>query len=124
MQHKTLAAETAVTTDRGEFSALAASWSLDHQNERIRPGAFAATVRKWQASGRQLPVHWNHQGEASNVIGGIDPRSMAERDDGLYVEGKLDLKESATAIEAWRSMKANRVALSIGYMVVDDAKGG
>lgn len=121
MLHKT-ATTTATTTDRGEFSALAATWSLDRQNEQIRRGAFAETILKWQASGRQVPVHRNHQGEAANVIGGIDPASMAETVDGLYVEGRLDLKDSEVAREAWRSMKADRVALSFGFMTVDSVK--
>jgi HK97 family phage prohead protease len=53
------------------------------------------------------------------VIGSIDPATMVEREDGLYVEGTLDIEDSELAREAWRSVKRNRVSLSFGYLVVD-----
>lgn len=120
MRHKQVPATTAPTTDRGEFSALAATYSIDRQNEQICPGAFAKTLAKWQKLGRQIPLHWNHEGSAASVIGSVNPATARETDDGLYVEGQLDLENSEVAREAWRSMKANRVALSFGFMVTDD----
>ncbi len=48
---------------------------------------------------------------------------MRETESGLYVEGRLDLGDSEVAREAWRSMRANRVGLSFGYMVTDSRKG-
>jgi Escherichia/Staphylococcus phage prohead protease len=116
MQHLTIkAASTA--TDQGRFSAIAAAWSVDREGDQIRRGAFAATIREWQQSGKRLPLHWNHGGSASDVIGWVDPASMREADEGLYVKGQLDLEDSATAKEAWRSMKNNAVSLSFGYLV-------
>ena len=115
---------TVTDTDRGEFSALAATYSRDRANEQIRKGAFATTLAKWQATGRQIPVHWAHKGEAANVIGGIDPAKARETDAGLLVEGTLDLEDSEVAREAWRSMKRNRVALSFGYLVNRSRKLG
>jgi hypothetical protein len=53
------------------------------------------------------------------VIGSIDPATMHERPDGLYVEGQLDLEDSEVAREAWRSVKRNRIGLSFRYLVVD-----
>jgi len=49
------------------------------------------------------------------VIRSLDPWLMEETGDGLRVQGTLDLDESETARQAWRSMKADRVALSFGY---------
>ena len=116
MQHLTIkAASTA--TDQGLFSAIAASWSLDREGDQIARGAFASTIRDWQASGKRLPVHWNHSGDAADVIGWVDPASMREADEGLYVKGRLDLEDSEVAREAWRSMKNNAVSLSFGFMV-------
>jgi Escherichia/Staphylococcus phage prohead protease len=112
----------ATITDQGRFEAIAATWSVDRQNEQILKGAFEDTITAWQHRGRPVPVHWDHKGEAANVIGSVDPRSMAETDEGLYVEGKLDLEDSEVAREAWRSMKAGRIALSFGYMVTADFK--
>jgi HK97 family phage prohead protease len=72
-----------------------------------------------------VPLHWQHRGEARNVIGSADPASMREVAGlGLYVEGKLDLDDSAVARQAWRSMKDNRVGLSFGYMTVKSQRRG
>jgi len=115
MQRLTLKAASTVT-DLGRFSTIAATWSVDRGGDQIRRGAFAKTVARWQHSGKKIPVHWNHSGEAADVIGWVDPSSMREGDEGLYVKGQLDLEDSETAREAWRSMKNNSVALSFGYL--------
>lgn len=121
MIHKTIKATT-TTTDQGVFSALAATYSVDRVGDRIIKGAFESTIAAWQASQKQVPVHWDHEGAASSVIGSVDPNSMEETEDGLYVEGKLDLEDSETAREAWRSMKDNRVSLSFGYLATKERK--
>ena len=41
---------------------------------------------------------------------------MVERDDGLYVEGALDIEHSQLAREAWRLVKAGVVGLSFGFV--------
>jgi HK97 family phage prohead protease len=112
--HKSSEASTTVT-DLGEFEALAAAYTVDRQDEQITRGAFSKTIRRWRASGKMIPLHWNHSGSAADIIGWIDPVSMQETDEGLYVKGKLDLERSEVASEAWRSIKANAVALSFGY---------
>jgi HK97 family phage prohead protease len=72
-----------------------------------------------------VPLHWDHRGEARNVIGSIDPAAMREiAGAGLYVKGKLDLDHSEVARQTWRSMKDNRVALSFGYLTVKSRKRG
>jgi uncharacterized protein len=116
MLQKTLEARTTIGTDRGEFAAIAAAYSVDRVGDEIQPGAFARTIARWQASGKKIPLHWDHQGEAHNVIGAVNPASMRETNEGLYVEGKLDLEESATAREAWRSMRNDAVSLSFAYI--------
>jgi HK97 family phage prohead protease len=125
MLHKQVALD-ATTTDQGHFDAIAATWSVDRSGERIIKGAFAETIEAWRGSGKRVPVHWNHKGEAENVIGSVDPRTMTETDLGLYVEGDLDLTDSEVAREVWRSMKNGSISLSFGYMVTADreAKDG
>jgi HK97 family phage prohead protease len=119
LEHKTVEASTRVGTDLGEFAAIAATYDVDRVKDRIRPGAFEKTIARWRASGKRIPVHWAHRGEAKNVIGSVDPATMREMPGaGLYVEGKLDLEDSEVAREAWRSMKDNRVGLSFGYLTV------
>lgn len=121
MLRKTLEAK-ATTTDLGEFTAIAAAYSVDRMNERIIPGAFASTIGDWQASGKQIPLHWDHSGSPADIIGTIDPISMRETSDGLEVSGQLDLKASEVAREAWRLMRNNAASLSFGYMVTEEAE--
>ncbi|HYN19130.1 MAG TPA: HK97 family phage prohead protease, partial [Actinomycetes bacterium] len=113
LEHKAVEAQTHVANELGEFSAFAATYDVDRVQDRIRFGAFEQTITRWQASGKRVPLHWEHRGEARNVIGSADPARMREVAGlGLYVEGKLDLEDSEVAREAWRSMKDNRVGLS------------
>jgi HK97 family phage prohead protease len=119
LEHKAVEASTRVDSDLGEFAAIAATYDVDRVKDRIRFGAFEKTIAQWRASGRPVPLHWDHRGEARNMSGSVDPASMREiANIGLYVEGKLDLDDSDVAREAWRSMKDNRVGLSFGYMTV------
>jgi len=123
LEHKAVEASTRVSTDRGEFSALAAAYTVDGVKDRIVRGAFEKTIARWQVSGKQVPLHWNHGTSAEDIIGSVDPRSMREMREGLFVRGKLDLEDSPVAREAWRSMKANAVALSFGYLATDQKRG-
>ena len=117
LEHKVAEAATRATSDLGEFAAIAATYDVDRVNDRIRFGAFENTIARWQQSGKRVPLHWDHRGEASNVIGSVDPATMQEEAGlGLYVEGKLDLDDSQVAREAWRSMRDDRVSLSFGYL--------
>jgi HK97 family phage prohead protease len=121
MLHKAVEATTAVA-DKGRFEALAATWSVDRVGDQIVPGAFRATIAAWQSSGKRIPVHWDHQAEPHNIIGFVDPTSLRETTDGLLVAGKLDLEESEVAREAWRAMRNNAVALSFGYVAMDESR--
>jgi HK97 family phage prohead protease len=108
---------TPATTERGEFTALAAGWGVDRQREQIRRGAFARTIEAWQRSGKRIPLAWNHETGAESIIGSIDPASMKETADGLLVSGRLDITDSEKAREAWRSVKSRAASLSFGYIV-------
>ena len=117
MEHKQVQATTVGTTeDQGTFTAIAAAYTIDRVNDQIVKGAFANTIERWRASGKMVPVHWNHDGRADSVIGAVNPATMQETDQGLQVSGKLDIHDSETAREAWRSMRNNSMSLSFGYM--------
>ena len=115
VQH-TVKGATVQATDRGEFSAIAAAWTVDRDGDQIIRGAFRDTIERWRRSGKQLPLHWNHESSAASIIGSIDPQNMSETSQGLHVEGRLDLEDSATAREAWRAMKGGSMSLSFGYL--------
>jgi HK97 family phage prohead protease len=88
------------------------------------PGAFAKTIQAWQELERRIPLHWDHSAAPEDIIGSIDPKKVRETNQGLYVEGRLDLKGSRVAREAWRSMKNNALALSFGYLATKTKKAG
>jgi uncharacterized protein len=114
--HKTMDIQTEVVTDQGWFSAIAAAYTPDRVGDVISRGAFQRTIARWRASGKYLPVHFEHKGDAEFIVGHIDPSTMEETAAGLYCEGRLDIKDSEVAREAWRSVKANRMSLSVGYL--------
>jgi hypothetical protein len=62
VQHTTKSA-TVTATEQGEFTAIAAAYSIDRVKDQIIPGAFAGTIARWRASGKRMPLHWNHQGK-------------------------------------------------------------
>jgi uncharacterized protein len=120
--HKTIKAAARVGTDLGEFSALAAAWSRDRDGDQIVRGAFASSIERWQASGKRVPLHYNHSANPKHIIGWVDPASMREIREGLFVRGKLDLDCSETARDVWRLVKSNTISLSFGYLVTDAFK--
>lgn len=117
-QHIVLEAK-ATATDKGEFVAIAAAYSVDRVGDRIMRGAFSKTINHWRESGKSIPLHWNHQGEPEDIIGAVDPMTVEETKDGLRVAGKIDLS-GTKAQEAWRAMKTGSMSLSFGYMVVSE----
>jgi HK97 family phage prohead protease len=123
MEHLTLKA-AATTTDLGQFTAIAAAYTTDRDNEQIARGAFARTIARWQTTGRRVPLHWDHRGDAKDIIGTIDPSTMSETSEGLYVEGQLDIEDSDQAREVWRLVKRNAVGLSFGYLVTKSRERG
>ncbi len=123
MKLKSLEALTTPASDLGRFTAIAAAYTVDRERDRIIPGAFEKTIAAWQGSGRRIPLAWDHGRGASDVIGSIDPLTMRETPEGLYVEGQLDIEDSETAREAWRSVKNNAVGLSFGYLAVEERPG-
>ncbi len=122
MEQLLLKAATTVV-DQGAFAAIAAAYSVDRVKDQIVPGAFTSTIATWRASGKRIPLHWNHEGDPRSIIGSIDPQTMAETDQGLYVEGQVDIKDSEIAREAWRSMKNGSMSLSFGYLATKAKKG-
>jgi len=121
MEHAIKSA-TVQATDRGEFTAIAAAYTVDRVKDQIIRGAFNATIERWRASGKRVPLHWDHRGEAANVIGSVDPATMRETAEGLQVSGRLDIDSSDTAREAWRSMKNGTMSLSFGYITTKRRK--
>jgi uncharacterized protein len=124
MQHKFVDTGDGVALDSGYIEALVASFdTVDRGGDLIRPGAFHNSLKRWQSSGRRIPIVWSHMsGDPAMVIGGIDPDKARETDDGLVIQGQLDLTSSA-AREALRLLKSGDVGgWSFGYKVPPDGE--
>jgi HK97 family phage prohead protease len=102
--------------DLGEFTAIAAAYTLDRDKERIVPGAFEKSLAAWRKRGRAIPLHWSHLGDPQYIIGSVDPHAAREISEGLFVKGRVDLDHSDIAREAWRLVKSGTVGLSFGFL--------
>lgn len=102
MEVKSLAAD-------GRFAGYASVFDVvDNQRDRVKRGAFAATLEN-----RRTPVTllWQHQWE--QPIGTVE--RIFEDTRGLYMEGQL-LLDVEKAREAYALLKAGALnGLSIGY---------
>lgn len=105
--------------DQGYFSGHASVFHhVDDQNDVVLPGAFQASIEKWERQNAYPKMLWQH-----------DPREpiglwmfMEEDRKGLYVEGQL-LLDIQKAREAYALMRAGAVdGLSIGYKVIQSQR--
>ena len=94
----------------GAFSGYGSVFGVvDTYNEIVAPGAFVGSIA---ARKRPLPVLWQHR--TDSPIGVYD--EVTEDSKGLFVKGRLLVKDVALAAEAHALMKAGAVTgLSIGY---------
>jgi HK97 family phage prohead protease len=122
LERKAIKTASRVTTDLGEFSALAATWSEDRDGDQIVRGAFRKSIEHWRSSAKRIPLHWNHSPDPDNIIGSVYPASMRETAEGLFVRGKLDLENSEVARKVWPRMKDSAVSLSFGFLATDTCK--
>jgi len=104
--------ETKFANVEGAISGYGARFgNEDLVGHIIAPGAFAKTLRDLKASGRKLPLLWQHA--MDRPIGAW--HTLREDEKGLWVEGQLEL---ATQLgrEAQALVKAGALdGLSIGY---------
>ena len=63
--------------------------SVDLVGDTIKKGAFDQSIKAYRKAGKMFPMLSGHS--MDKVIGGFDPSKMRETEDGLYVEGQIDL---------------------------------
>lgn len=120
IEHKNIDVEFKAAGDDGTFIAFAAAFNnVDRVNDRIKPGAFSKSLKKWRASGKMLPVILSHNWDDIEAhIGYADPKQVKETAHGLEVKGHLDLDESETARRVHKLMQRRQLtAMSFGYTV-------
>jgi Escherichia/Staphylococcus phage prohead protease len=116
------AATTIADQDLGQFTAGVSGWTGDRERDTIAPSAFNKAIQAWQASGKTLPILFNHSSEA---VGYFDPRSMHATEDGLVASGQVD-RDTDNGKMVWKQIKAGSMEFSIGFAGdhVPNEKGG
>lgn len=113
-----LAIKMASLSDDGVFEGYGSVFGgePDSYGEIVAKGAFTESLAKLKSLGRTVPVLWQHR--SAEPIGVYE--EIREDEHGLFVRGRLLIKEVARAAEAFALIKAGAVTgLSIGYWVVD-----
>jgi len=92
----------------------------DRGGDIVEKGAYAASLKRLRAEGRQVRMLWQH--DPAQPIGVWD--EVREDDRGLFVKGRL-LEGVARAREAAALIAAGAIdGLSIGYRTVQAVKDG
>ena len=117
--HKTLAPVLRIKAI-GEDGAIegygAVFGNRDRAGDIIQPGAFAKSLEEFRASGRRIPMLWQHDTHA--VIGSWS--EFSEDATGLFLKGRLNL-DVPRAKEARALLQAEDIdGLSIGYISEED----
>ena len=101
----------------GEFSGYGSVFGVkDSYSDIVMPGAFKASLEKWSEKGQFPALLWQHK--MDEPIGVYT--KMVEDEKGLYVEGRLLIKDDDLARRAHAHLKAGSIqAMSIGYSLID-----
>lgn len=101
--------------DAGEFEGYGSVFgNQDSVDDVVMPGAFQASLARWQQKERLPSMLWQHNME--EPIGLYT--EMREDENGLYVKGRLLIDDDPLAKRAHAHMKAGSLSgLSIGYML-------
>jgi hypothetical protein len=85
MEHTTKAASATITTEAGEFTAIAATYTVDRQSDTIAPGAFAKTIARRQAARTSITLEPPKR--RAQHLRQHRPHTMREITDGLEQAG-------------------------------------
>jgi hypothetical protein len=105
--------------DDGVFEGYGSVFgNVDLGNDIVLPGAFTDSLAAWKTAGRLPPVLWQHR--SGEPIGPYV--EMEQRDQGLWVKGRLLVNDVQRAREAHALLKAKAInGLSIGYIMREDS---
>lgn len=127
MEHLLLKAAVTAATDKGEFTAVISTATIDREKDIVDPQGFVRALRKWVPLGKKVPLAWNHSTKAEDQIGYIDPSTIKVRGNEVVASGWID-QTTQVGKEAWRLVKMGILGFSFGYLVPDGGstprKGG
>ena len=105
----------------GQFIAYASTWTRtpDCYGDVVKKGAFADTLKEWEAKGMPIPILYGH--DEQDPYKNIGYVVKAEEDDhGLRITGQLDIVDNPQAEQVYRLLKGHRLnQMSFGYTVQD-----
>lgn len=110
----------ALDEGKGQFEAVVAVFgNVDLGGDRIVKGAFANSLKAWEAKGRPIPVVFSHMWQDIDAhIGEV--LEAKETDEGLWVKAQLDMEDPAAA-KCWRLMKRGTLAeFSFAYDIAEE----
>lgn len=91
--------------------------NVDRGNDRVMPGAFGKSLRRYIENRRPIKMYFNHN--SSEIIGGFPVEKIKDDLNGLYVEGQINLGVQKGR-EAYALAKQGVMQdFSIGYTVDD-----
>lgn len=94
------------------FEGYLSTFALDLGNDRVMPGAFRKTIQKWEKSGGNMPVLWQHN--MAEPIGVFT--EMREDAVGLFVKARLPKADEFVAKRVIPQIECGSIkAMSIGY---------
>jgi uncharacterized protein len=104
VQRKTFPVEVKANGD-GQVEALVSVFkNVDLAGDRVMPGAFAASIARWQASGDPVPVVFSHKWDDPWAhIGEVT--GLEETEAGLKATYRLDVDDNPLAAHIHRLMR-------------------
>ena len=108
----------------GQIEAYASIFgNVDSYGDVVEQGAFAASLKSWEDSGRVIPLLYGHNMSDPNYnIGSVD--AAVEDEKGLRVKATFDL-DNPVAAQVYRLVKARRLSeLSFAFDVVTSTDEG
>lgn len=120
---KILTSETGQPTGEVEFYASIFN-NVDLIGDRVKEGAFDASIAEWQSKGSPLPIVFAHNwDDAWAIIGYADPKDISVDKIGLKIKCMLDITTNPYAKQIFSLMLRGIVKeASFAYDVVKEKK--
>ena len=119
--HITLKAVTTVATDKGTFTAVISTESVDREKDIVDADAMVKALRAWTDVGKLIPLAWAHSTAAEDQIGHMKPESAKAVNGEVVMDGWID-QSTERGEHAWRLVKSGTLGFSFGYLTLAATK--
>jgi HK97 family phage prohead protease len=103
-------------------AVISAYGNVDHQGDRVMPGAFTQTIADWEASGDPCPFVWAHEWSDPFAHVGV-VRKFTDTPQGLVVDFEIDTSTDF-AKQVVKLLDERRITkMSFAYDVLRETKG-